>query len=63
MTAAGVCSYEELHILLQKAHERVLGSQGQEAFSEMLARLPLSPCDDAVEVIAKELGWDDSVMA
>ena len=56
MTAAGVCSYEELDVRLQKAHERVLRSQGQVAFSEMLARLPLSPCDDAVETIAKELG-------
>lgn len=62
MTAAGVCSYEELDVRLQKAHERVLRSQGQVAFSEMLARLPLSPCDDAVEIIAKELGWDDSFM-
>ena len=62
MTAAGVCSYEELDVRLQKAHERVLRSQGQVAFGEMLARLPLSPCDDAAETIAKELGWDDSFM-
>ena len=62
MTAAGVCSYEELDVRLQKAHERVLRSQGQVAFGEMLARLPLSPCDDAVETIARELGWDDSFM-
>ena len=55
-------NYEELDIRLQKAHERVLRSQGQEAFGEMLARLPLSPCDEAVEVIAKEHGWDETFM-
>ena len=55
-------NYEELDLRLQKAHERVLRSQGQEGFGEMLARLPLSPCDDAVEVIAKEHRWDDTFM-
>lgn len=55
-------NYEELDIRLQKAHERVLRSQGQEAFGEMLARLPLSPCDEAVELIAKEHGWDETFM-
>ena len=59
---SGVGSYEELDIRLAKAKERVVRSAGNEAFREMLARLPLTPTDEAVEAIAREHGWQDEFM-
>ena len=55
-------SYAELDIRLKKAHERLLRAQGEEAFKEQIARLPLTVCDEAVEAVARDNGWEDSFM-
>ena len=55
-------SYEELDIRLGKAKERVVRSTGAEAFRDLLARLPLTPTDEAVEAIALEIGWQEEFM-
>ena len=62
MAHAGAGVYSKLDERFAMAKSRVVKAMGQEQFEAVLERFPLTPTDDAIAEIAKELGWDDSFM-